>query len=435
MAQPQPSTIPRTSIIRAMFPPRPGQWFGPLVAVAGLAIVAAVLVLTSGIVDLSASTPHPQGWAQLLHYTFRRSVGHQAADITVPADFRQTPVIKGAIYYARVCAGCHGGPGLGQNPIALAMRPEPQYLPPLVAGFSDGELFWIVKHGVKYSAMPAWPAADRDDEVWSIVAFLRQMPRFDRGRMAALTTPAPAAAILPAPAPQPVGPRHYAATIIPDLGGTEQRATRPAVGFGAGLAMDRPAQMCVQCHGPDGRGLAGGAIPNLTILDAVTLRQALTAFASGTRHSGFMQPVAVQLTDVQIAQVADYFAALPRKPSPSMTSDAGVVAAGLAIANNGLPAKKVAACQTCHDVSRATAKLYPAIAAQNFYYLRDQMRLFRDGIRHQPGVPQPMATESHRLSDAEIDAVSRYYAALPPQAPRPVETAPGIKAPAPGRVS
>ena len=51
-----------------------------------------------------------------------------------------------------------------------------QALPSVVGQFTDSELFEIVDHGVKYSAMPSWPTQARDDEVWSMVAFLRQLP-------------------------------------------------------------------------------------------------------------------------------------------------------------------------------------------------------------------------------------------------------------------
>jgi hypothetical protein len=59
------------------------------------------------------------------------------------------------------------------------MLPSPPDLSTAVRDWRDRELFWIVKHGIKYTGMPAWVAAQRDDEVWAIVAFLRRLPTLD----------------------------------------------------------------------------------------------------------------------------------------------------------------------------------------------------------------------------------------------------------------
>ena len=56
------------------------------------------------------------------------------------------------------------------------MLPEPPYLGGVVESWKPEQLFWIVKHGLKYTGMPSWPALSRDDEVWSVVAFLQRLP-------------------------------------------------------------------------------------------------------------------------------------------------------------------------------------------------------------------------------------------------------------------
>lgn len=175
------------SILAMLFPRHLLQWAGPLLAAGVAALAIAVLVISAGWIDLSASVPHPPGWAAILHATFRRSTAHHAAGIEPPKEFGSpSEIAKGAAYYGRVCARCHSGPGLGQNPVALSMRPRPQYLPNEIAKFAPRELFWIVKHGVKYSAMPSWPVQDRDDEVWSVVSFLKAMPSLSPAQFRAL---------------------------------------------------------------------------------------------------------------------------------------------------------------------------------------------------------------------------------------------------------
>ena len=418
---------PRTSLIGILFPRRVGHWVGPLLAAGVLAGVVALLVITSGIANLAASTPHPQGWAALLHYVFKRSVSHHADGIAVPADLDTVPrVQKGAVYFSRVCSSCHGAPGLGQNPIALSMRPRPQYLQLVVRQYTAPELFYILQHGVKYSAMPSWPAQNREDEVWSIVAFLRRLPTLGRAEYDTLAQgPAGQAAGVVGFAPpiDPFKPAPYAMANMNEYP-AESQYTRPASAFGRGIVGPDLAASCVQCHGTDGAGRPGGAFPNLTVLNATTIKEALVAYANGSRQSAYMQPVAVQLTDSQIDSLSAHFHSLPRTRSPQFAVSPAVLATGRQVAEAGIPARKVGACQQCHDINKANARLYPAIAGQNYFYLRDQLRLYRAGFRNAGIKSRPMLAASKQMTDAEIDGAAAYYAAMAPQAAEPVAEGP-----------
>ncbi len=418
---------PRTSLLGVLFPRRFGHWLGPLIAAAVVGGIVALLLVSSGMLNLRASTPHPQGWATLLHYTFKRSVAHHAADIAVPADLDTAyRVQKGAVYFARVCSSCHGGPGLGQNPIALAMRPQPQYLAKVVGQYSAPELFYILDGGVKYSAMPAWPAEARGDEIWSIVAFLRRLPTLGRAEYEALAQGSAGSAAFPAgfaPPLDPATPRPFK-TAHPDNYPGESSYLRPAAAFGRGTVAPDLAQSCVQCHGENGAGRAGGAFPNLTVLNPTTIKQALAAYADGSRQSAYMMPVATQLTDGQIDLLAAHFAGLPRTRSPQFAQTPQALALGRQIAEQGIPTRGVGACQNCHDINKANRRLYPAIAGQNPIYLRDQLRLYRSGARGQARAINPMLKVAAAMTDAEIDASAAWYAAMEPQAPDAVAEGP-----------
>src|SRR5690606_13729481 len=74
------------------------------------------------------------------------------------------------------CTPCHSRPGDTANAIVAAMLPPPPPLGPEVATMDAEEIFWIVKHGLKFTAMPAWPTQQRDDEVWAVTAFLVRLP-------------------------------------------------------------------------------------------------------------------------------------------------------------------------------------------------------------------------------------------------------------------
>jgi cytochrome c553 len=409
------------SLAAAFFPSKIGQWLGPLFAAGAALILLGVIVLTSGIVDLAASTPHPAGWASFLHSVFARSTAHHARDVSVPADFGSPAMVaKGARYYGMTCAHCHAGPGLGQNPIVLSMRPRPQYLPGVLARFSDRELFWIVKHGVKYSAMPAWTVQDRDDEVWSVVSFLHVLPKMSPQTFRTIAyggVEAKTGADPIAPIAADASARAYT---MPNVGEypRDSRYTAPAIGFDDFAMRGDVTATCARCHGADGAGQPGGLFPNLTLLDPVYFRDALTRFARGTRHSGFMLPVATQLSPPQIDALARYYTANPH-PSPAGPAPSpALVALGEQIASQGFGPRRQDACQNCHDINRASGKVFPNIDGQHMLYLRQRMRQFRLQRASEKPAGNPMLAIAARMTDRQIDAVAAYYASRPPAAPR-----------------
>ncbi len=90
--------------LAAVFPQSWTELVGPALVVAAVGIIGAVLMVTSGILNLAASTPHPDGWARFLHYTFERSTSAHSSDAVIPADlFSQGNVTKGAAYYGMAC--------------------------------------------------------------------------------------------------------------------------------------------------------------------------------------------------------------------------------------------------------------------------------------------------------------------------------------------
>ncbi len=403
-------------MLRYLFPLRFRQWLGPLMVAGLVGGLLAVVIVTTGWVDLSARKPHPDGWARLLHYTFRRSTAFHAGP-KPPADL-DSPVriAAGAAYYGQVCAHCHGGPGLGQNPVVLSMHPRPQFLATdLVqpgAGYSPRELFRIVHAGVKYSAMPSWPASGRDDEIWQMVAFLRALPKMtpEKFRELALVAPRPAAdAGKRAFGPIPVE-RTYAMINDREPPVPSYSYRWPVYAFGSSSALSEdPVTTCARCHGADGAGR--GAFPNLTLQDRTYFIRTLAAFASGRRQSGFMRVMASGLSPHQIVALADYYTSLPRKASaPATPPDA----LGQKLALVGDQAHGLGPCAGCHGVNRAAAKAYPILDGQSGWYVANQMRVFRAGGRGGIEGQNPMIAIARKLDDRQIEAVARYYASQPP---------------------
>lgn len=411
-------------MLRQFFPRRILQWLGPLLTAALAAAVVAALVIVSGVYNLAARTPHPQYLAKILHFTFTRVVQHQSHQ-TPPADLESpSRYVTAAGHYAQVCANCHGAPGIGQNPMALAMTPRPPYLVAQIKDLNDPEIFWVLKHGVKYSAMPYWPTQVRDDEIWNMVAFLKRLPTMSNAEYRslafgdALTTDMPKTTFGQNP-PTKI----YASfnSAIPQ--GDVNDYAYPASGPGMVTLLDHPLQNCARCHGANGTGRASGGFPNLTIQTPAYIRNALIAYANGRRPSAVMQTVAAQLSPDQMTGVAQYFGGRGEARSPAALAhapDARLVAQGALIAARGQPgAAGAQSCNYCHNTRRQGQLVFPQLQGQDEAYLLHQLRLWRDGRRGPVGGFNPMPSVAHNLTDQEMLAVAAYFASQDPNGGHP----------------
>jgi mono/diheme cytochrome c family protein len=157
-------------------------------------IVASFLgvFVFAGVYDIGADAPHSKPVYMALSQLRDRAVRHHARDIVPPADINDPKRIAiGAGLYTEMCSGCHLGPGLEKSEMSQGLYPQ---APELARGndHSPGEKFWIIKHGVKLSAMPAWGRTHDDQLIWDMVAFLEKLPKMTPEQYAAAIASAPA---------------------------------------------------------------------------------------------------------------------------------------------------------------------------------------------------------------------------------------------------
>lgn len=358
-----------------------------LILLAAGVAVAAVGVLWLGLVQISASSGHwaITDWA--LHAVMRQSVRFHAAGVEVPDLSDPAMVRRGAGHFESGCAACHGSPARPRGPVVMSMTPYPPDLATRIDDWRPQDLFWIVKHGVKFTGMPAWPTQARDDEVWSMVAFLRALPGMDAATYHR----------------QAFGPRENEGDAA-DL----STAVRPA------------RADCVRCHGDDGLGDPNGAFPRLDIQPEPVLIAALQAYANGTRASGIMQASASGLSDAELRRLAASYARdAPLQGAALATSEVvpTVLARGEEIAKLGIPRHDVAACDGCHGAEAVARQPdFPRIAGQYPAYLEDQLALFADEEAARGGgrYATLMTLAAHRLDPADIKAVAQWYASRAP---------------------
>ena len=163
-----------------------------LVAGALLALVAAIsVVIYVGIYNIAADVPHTQPVYWLLEELRDRSVAIRAKDIVVPKDLDELKRISaGAGQYAEMCSGCHLAPGMKRTEISRGLYPRAPELR-RKSDLTPAEQFWIIKHGVKMTGMPAWGITHDDELLWDVVAFLRKLPELTAEQYRALVKSAP----------------------------------------------------------------------------------------------------------------------------------------------------------------------------------------------------------------------------------------------------
>lgn len=325
----------------------------------GLSALAALgfAVAAAGLVPIAASSGH---WAitdWFLHWAMQNSARTYSAVQTPKIVRDDTGLISAAGHFRQSCQSCHGAPGEAPSPVMQAATPPAPDLARTAGHYTDRELFWIIRHGVKYTGMPAWPSAGRDDEVRRMVGFVRRLPTMSPQQYRALASPPTA--------PNPV------------------------------LAS------CAGCHGTDGKGRGQADIPILAGQDAAYILRALQAYKSGERASAVMQTAAASLSEADMRMTADHYARLPGL-SPNRIADLHP------LAGRGSPQAALPACTQCH----APSKSAPRIAGQKAQYMAERLRRWRgeDTVidAHKPQTP--MAVVARRIPEDAIDDLARALA-------------------------
>jgi cytochrome c553 len=388
------------------------KWLA-IAAALGLVLAAGgFLFSASGIVPIKASSGHWGITAWFLKFSMRRSVATHTIGVELPPLDEPWMVLKGAGHFDLGCRPCHGAPDLRHPRISAAMTPHPPDLAASVREYDAEELFYIVKHGVKFTGMPAWPTLKRDDEVHAVVAFLLELPDLDAASYRRLVD----------------GDRtaHAAVPPLADLSG--------ALGV-----PDVVTASCAPCHGVHGRGRELPAFPKLAGQRREYLLRALDAYANGQRPSGMMGPVAAALGPGERQEIAAYYSRLPAAPAtasrPHPSENATASAAGNAsggsgetpsalvasiergerIVREGVPAHGLPSCMHCHGPSEHTRNpAYPELAGQFAEYLELQLELFQDRTRGGSEYAHLMDHVAPRLDPSWVRDVAAYYESLPP---------------------
>jgi mono/diheme cytochrome c family protein len=148
-----------------------------LIFAGALAVAAAggVAFIGSGVYNIGADDHHTKIVLAIIEQLRDRSIAARSGSIAPREVDDPKRIALGAQQYASLCVGCHLAPGVTKSDIRPGLYPHP---PNLAQGEAEQaqRAFWIIKHGIKMSAMPAWGTRLDDEAIWNIVAFVRKMP-------------------------------------------------------------------------------------------------------------------------------------------------------------------------------------------------------------------------------------------------------------------
>jgi cytochrome c553 len=168
-------------------------------------------------------------------------------------------------------------------------------------------------------------------------------------------------------------------------------------------------ETCGTCHGINGRSVAP-TFPNLAAQTAPYIELQLHAFKDQSRADpdaqAYMWGMASQLNDVMISGLANYFAAQPA--AVGISGNAALVAQGKHIYEEGVPARQIPPCATCHGPRAQGMATFPRLAGQHAPYLLKQLLVIQSVLRVAP----VMHGVVKDLSKDQMQAVVAYLESL-----------------------
>jgi len=139
-------------------------------------LASAVLFSSAGLglLPVQADVAPSRLEAGLLGFALRASVARHAPRHDNPMPTSEENLIAGARLYRQMCSRCHGVSKESGNAYGDSFYPPAPHLPTSRTSYTDSEMFWVVKHGIRNTAMPAWGNLLSDDDIWQVVTLVRK---------------------------------------------------------------------------------------------------------------------------------------------------------------------------------------------------------------------------------------------------------------------
>jgi len=155
-----------------------------------LGFIAALILLPAcalgyfrlGLAETSSDANPPAWETSVMRSAVHASVRRSAAGIQAsPPGNLDDAIVEGGKLYLNGCAGCHGTPGKPSED--LSSYPRVPQLPQVGTQYSEPEMYWIIKHGIRNTAMSAYGPFYSDKQVWALASFLRRIDHLPPGML------------------------------------------------------------------------------------------------------------------------------------------------------------------------------------------------------------------------------------------------------------
>lgn len=148
-----------------------------ILAAVVIAIAAVAIVVSRGALDIGAVPLRRSAIDRGLSYASRQSIAYHAKQLSTLPPAPPDSLAVGAEHFGEMCVTCHGAPGVDRDEIGKGLNPEAPRLEKVVANWTDAELFWTIKNGIRMTGMPGFGSTHTDAEIRSILAFVRRLPK------------------------------------------------------------------------------------------------------------------------------------------------------------------------------------------------------------------------------------------------------------------
>jgi cytochrome c553 len=184
------------------------------------------------------------------------------------------------------------------------------------------------------------------------------------------------------------------------------------IALAAAAAAAKPAAApCDACHGAHGEGMEAAHVPRIAGQSVEYLKKQLDDYASGSRDNPIMANFAKALSEAQRREYAARYASMSaRYPSVASAVHPTELARGHQLAYQGDEQRQVQACNSCHGPDGSgVLHAAPYLAGQSADYLASALQSFQKDTRKNDA-GELMRSVAKRLNDADVAAVSSYYA-------------------------
>jgi len=157
----------------------------------GFGALAVFAYFCLGFAEVRADIPATRFETALLAAAVHAPVRRHAPETPNPVQPTEENLIAGGKVYLSECSGCHGELERGKGGSASSLVPSPPQFSSVGTEYTEAQLFWIAKHGIRHTGMFANGVWDKDERLWQVSAFLKRIRSLPPGVRTTLLTPPP----------------------------------------------------------------------------------------------------------------------------------------------------------------------------------------------------------------------------------------------------